>query len=322
MTEAALLTSGLPLESPGTESNYGLVKLLIEARVQFDILEPAAAWERYGLVVLPDFLEVNDALAARLHRYVAEGGAVLAIHRSGVLQGSEKSWLERYGLSYAGLSPFKPAYLLPGADWTSDIPRYEYALYDGASQWRAAGAARVLANLGEPAFQRSPEHYTSHAQSPFDHATEFAAAAESGSVGLVAFPLGAGYYNHGYWVYRRAFERVVRDLLPVPLVRSNAPLSAELTVTHQAAKPGVRPERYLVHVVNFSALRGTPKHPEFYEDPVPLTDVRVTVNLPRRPATARAVIAGADLRLGGTGPAVEVTLTRVAVHEVISLNLL
>ena len=69
------------------------------------------------------------------------------------------------------MSPFKPAYLVPQTNMTGDIPSYEYALYEGASQWRAQSPAVTLALLGEPLFQRSPEHYTSHAQTPFDHLT-------------------------------------------------------------------------------------------------------------------------------------------------------
>jgi hypothetical protein len=70
--------------------------------------------------------------------------------------------------------------------------------------------------LGEPLFQRSPEHYMSHQQTPFDHATEYAAVARSGKVALVAFPLGQGYYNQGVlalspWRFsRRSWRRCFR----------------------------------------------------------------------------------------------------------------
>jgi hypothetical protein len=322
VTEAALLTGGLPLADPGTEVNYGLVKMMIESRLQFDVLEPDAAWERYALVVLPDDLEVDDALAARLHDFVGKGGAVVVVHRSGLLAGKEKSWLERYGLSYAGISPFKPAYLVPQTSLTGEIPTYEYALYEGASQWRAESPAVALAILGEPLFQRSPEHYTSHAQTPFDHLSQYAVLAQSGRVGLIAFPLGLSYYNRGYWIYRRAFQKVVTGLLPAPLIQSNAPLSTEITLTHQAAEPASeRKERYLVHIVNFSPLRHTPSHPDFYEDPIALTEVTVRVNLPIHATTAQAVIAGATLPVRRTqAGGVEVTVPRVPIHEVVSLE--
>jgi hypothetical protein len=171
----------------------------------------------------------------------------------------------------------------------------------------------VLARLGEPAFQRSPEHYTSHAQTPFERVTQYAALARSGSVALFGFPLGTSYHNQGYWIYRQAFQRLLREVLPTQLVASNAPLSAEITLTRQTSPR----ERYLLHIVNFSPLRQTPKHPAFLEDPIPLTDVTVRLNLPLKAATARAVLAGLTLPVRPGG---EVTVPRVPVHEIVSFE--
>jgi len=286
----------------------------MESRVQFDVVEPDAAWERYALVVLPDDMPVNAALAVRLHSYVAGGGAVIASHESGLLEGRKQSWLESYGIAYAGPSSFKPAYMIPKEDFTGGLPPYEYALYEGASQWRARPPAVVVAQLGEPAFQRGPQQYTSHRQTPFDHATEFAAIARAGRIALFGFPLGISYYNEGYWVYRQAFHKILRAVLPARIVESDAPLSTEITVTRQ-------PGRYLVHIVNFSGLRRTPKHPDFYEDPIPLTDVGVRLNVPARFSAVKAVRGGATLTLRKASPtAVETTVPRIAVHEILSFE--
>lgn len=335
VTEAAILAHGSPFGSPCTEINYGWVKLLTESRVQFDIVECEAKWEeRYALILLPEDFAVGEATADRLHSFIAGGGAVIATHHSGLLAGTEKSWMERYGLYYAGLSPFTPAYLVPQVNFTGDIPPYEYALYEGASQWRAEAPATVLALLGEPLFQRSPEHYTSHSQTPFDHTTSYAVLAWSsppavaglgppGRVGLVAFPLGQGYYNQGYWIYRQAFQKLLGELLRPPLLQTDAPLSTEVTLTHQAARPRPkRKERYLVHIVNFSPARRTPKHTEYYEDPIPLTNVRVRVNLPLNVSTARALYAGKNLPVRrAAGGGVEFLVPRVDIHEVVCLEL-
>jgi hypothetical protein len=320
VTEAALLASG---DAPCNEVNYGWVKLLTESRVQFDIVERDTKWEdRYALVVVPETFTVDPATAARLHTFVAGGGAVIAAHTSAVLRGTEKSWLERYGLEYAGMSPFKPAYMVPKANFTGDIPSYPYALYEGASQWRAKPPAETLAVLGEPLFQRSPEHYMSHQQTPFDHTTEYAAVARSGRVALVAFPLGRGYYDQGFWPYRRAFQMALGEVLPTPLIQTDAHLTTELSLTHQAARPNAgRRERYLVHLVNFSAVRRTPKHTDFHDDPIPLTDVTVRVNVPLKATTARALYAGKDLPVRrANGGGVEFLVPRVKVHEVVCLD--
>jgi len=319
VTEAALLASG---NAPCNEVNYGWVKLLNESRVQFDIVERETKWEdRYGMAILPENLGVDQALASRLHAFIAGGGAVVVAHRAGLLAGTEKSWLDRYGLHYAGMSPFTPAYLVPKAKFTGDIPSYAYALYEGASQWRAESPATTLAVLGEPRFQRSPEHYTSHLQTPFDHTTSYAALARSGRVALVAFPLGQGYYNQGFWIYRQAFQKALSEVGPVPLIQTDAHLNTELSLTHQAANAD-RKERYLVHIVNFSSVRRTPKHTEFHDDPIPLSNVTVRVNLPLNVSKAKALYAGIDLPIRrAAGGGVEFLVPHVHIHEVVCLEL-
>jgi hypothetical protein len=308
VTEAALMVGGLPCDSPATPTNYGLVKLLTESRIQFDLVEPQANWERYRLIVLSEELHVDAALAERLRAYLASGGAVIVVNNAG-------DWLEQFGFRYEGPSPFKPAYMVAQhGDW----PAYEFALYEGASRWRADDAgADVLAQLGEPLFQRSGAHYTSHAQTPFDHPTGHAAIARQGNLALFGFPLGLSYFNHGYWIYRELFQRVLRALLPDPLIQSDAPLSTELAMTHQAANDA-HGERCLVHVINWSPARQSPRHPTFYEDPIPLTDVTVRVNLPSAATKARAVIAGVDLPIEHNDDgSVAVTLARVPISEII-----
>lgn len=313
VTEAALMVKGLPLDHLNSEANLGWVKALIESRVQFEVVEPDADWERYALIVLPEGLDVDVALAARLQAYAAKGGALIVSHDAGLVGLREPGWLDSFGFTFAGMSPFKPAYMVPRQDFTPGIPGYEYALYEGASQWRASGPATVVAQLGEPLFQRSPQHYTSHAQSPFDHLTDYAAAAVSGRVALCGFPLGASYYSQGYWVYRALLKHLLKQVLPSPIVSSDAPVSAEITVNWQG---GPKP-RYLVHVVNWSANRGTPRHPVFHEEPITLTGVTIRLNLPVSSLRVRAAVSGVDLTASRDGGAAVVAVPPVKVHEVL-----
>ena len=52
----------------------------------------------------------------------------------------------------------------------------------------------------------------------------------------------------------------------------------------------------MVHIVNFSPVRRTPKHTDFHDDPIPLTNVTVRVNLPLKVSSARALYAGRTCR--------------------------
>ncbi|WP_448540461.1 beta-galactosidase trimerization domain-containing protein [Roseiflexus sp.] len=337
VTEAAILVQGNPLDELAQTSNphptpgepgvsiYGLTRLLMECQIQFDIVEPDQEFERYRLVVLPDTFRVDPEMAARLRGYLASGGAVIACHHSLLIDGDDRIWAEDLGLAYRGVSPFAPAYMvLSEAVIWRDLPAYEYALYDGALRLTPQRPDYVLANLGEPLFQRSAAHYTSHAQTPFDHLTGDAVIALHERMAAIGFPIGTSYHRHGYWIYREVFRRLQRSVLPCPLVETSAPASAEVTVTHQAAA-AARPERWMVHVVNFSPVRRSPEHCEYLEDPIPLRDVRVALRIAAPVTRAYTAADGIDLPLRVQDDRWEVTIPQVmhgeiAVFEVASVG--
>jgi hypothetical protein len=327
VTEAALLVGGDPLDEladPGAASSgtfgdtvYGLTKLLMELHIQFDVVEPGPAdnLERYRLLVLPDNLPVDAALAKRLNAYLLGGGAIVASSEALRLHGTETTWATDLGLADRGRSPFAPAYLKfprssPGPALFDDLPDYEYALYDGALQWEPSDPAVSLARLGEPLFQRGPDHYTSHAQTPFDHLTDYAAVALRGRLAATAFPIGSSYYRYGYWIYREIFRRLVRAVLPEVLVETDAPISTEVTLTHQAAAAD-RPERWMVHVVNFSPNRRSPAHCEYLEDPIPLRDLWIGLRIDAPVRRAYTAADGVALPVQAVEGGWEVTVPRV-----------
>jgi hypothetical protein len=303
-------------------SLYGVVKLLLESRLQFDVVEPVQEWERYNLIVIPDELQPDNKTVERLHKYIASGGAVIICHHGGLAKDSKLSWLEQYGFSFMGDSSFKPAYMVIEDGFVENMPGYEYALYNGASQWKVKSPAKTLGQLGEPLFQRSAEHFTSHQHAPFDHVTEYSTLAVSGRIGLIGFPIGGSYYDKGYWVYRAVFQRLLGEVLPLRLIETNAPLNAELTLTYQpASKETGRSERYMVHIINWSPSRKTPPPPEVHEDPVALTNVRVKLNIPLRNVTVKTAVSGNKLQYHSSDNGIDVTIPRILVHEIVCFEM-
>jgi hypothetical protein len=78
----------------------------------------------------------------------------------------------------------------------------------------------------------------------------------------------------------------------------------------------------MVHLVNFSPVRRTPKHTDFHDDPIPLTNVTV----PRQPA-AEGLHRKGPLRRHGPARSVrrrrgvEFLVPRVDIHEVVCLEM-
>lgn len=337
VVEAAIVIDGWPLTDPGARTNNpewpeqpaetrlgesvaGWTKLLTELRVQFDVVEADADLDRYRLLVLPDSLSVDAGIADRLRRYLeGSGHAVIVVHDALRAAGTGTSWLPEAGIAYEGESPFRPSYLVPEDGYAGQLASFEYALYDGAARWAAPseGTTQVLARLGEPPFQRSAEHYTSHAQAPIGSVTSHPAAALCGRAALVMFPLGTSYYRHGYWPYRDIARQLVGTVLPSRLVETDAPISTELAVTHQATRVDDGPTRWLVHIVNWSAARRGPGHLETHDDPAPLRDVEVGLSLPVAIARAYTAPDRSPLTLTHDGERWRVTVPRVNIHTVV-----
>lgn len=334
VTEAAIIVRGPFLEDIGRptgskgeggnrtgESVLGMVKLLTELHIQFDIVEADSDWERYRLLLLPDTLIVDDPLAERLRAYLKQEGALIASHDALRLSGTTVSWIEDVGLTYEGESPFTPAYLKFEPAHLADLPDYEYALYDGSARWRLGEreTGKTWARLGEPLFQRSAAHYTSHAQTPFDHITDYTAVIQQDRLAATAFPIGASYYDHGYWIYREIFHRLVSGVLTERLIETNAPISTEISVTHQQAN-SQHPARWLIHIINFSPNPRTPTHVEYYEDPIPLHDLRIDLALDTSISRAYTAIDNVPIALETSQRGVRITVPKVEISAVIVLE--
>ena len=331
VVEAAIVVDGLPLEDLSTTdqhmaaslgaSVFGLTKLLIEQHIQFDIVHSRDELQRYRLLVLPDTLQVDESLATRLQDYLRDDGAIIAAYDSLRIAGTDQLWSKHLKLSYEGQSPFAPAYLKLGPELAAELPDYQYALYDGTAQWRPADGytGSTLARVGEPLFQRGPAHYTSHSQTPMDHVSDYAAIMRQDRLAAIAFPIATSYYRHGYWIYREIFGRMVQAVLARPLLKTNAPISTEIAVTHQIATAH-HPERWMVHVVNFSPNRRTPEHTDYAENPIPLHDIRLDVALDAEIDRAYTAADGAELELRREGERWSVIVPRIEISAVVVLE--
>lgn len=326
VAEAAVYVSGLQLADYGKTERHGskaissgvsgAAKLLVECGVQFDVVEAGTIdLGRYRLVVVAEGIEFTSAVTDELQSFV-DGGGIL-IHSA--LPGTtliEAPWLQKLGISAAEPSPFRPAYLTVVEGFGDTFDGSPLALYEGADRWTANGTARPVAALGEPLFQRSPEHYTSHRQSPMARVTDSPAIVVGDRVAAFAFPVATGYYEHGYWVYADLFKRVLDVVYPERLVLGERPTSLEIGVTCQSANDD-HPQRWMLHVVNFAgATRPGRNHIGYYNEIVPQRDIEISVALPsaRRVYNART---GEDLKAQCDGGRINVTLPSVDIHEVV-----
>jgi hypothetical protein len=140
---------------------------------------------------------------------------------------------------------------------------YDYVFYEQAHQVRPVDGATSHGELRRALFNRSWEHFTSHAQAPVGASLGCPLVVEKGNILYFAVPLFGAYRNHDYWAYRAMALNALRDFLPPPLLVPSGPGWAEFTL-HTQPYGGSQATRKMVHIVTY--------HPRRTLQPVPHVD--------------------------------------------------
>lgn len=332
LVEAALVAAGELLADPGRTADtlggeasvawstalVGAADLLVRHRVQFDVVEPGPALARYRLLVVPARTVVGVELAALLREHLTTGGAVIVLgdawQDGAARAGSAQSWAT--GVHTPGRAPWSVPYLLPTAAAASRLDDFPYAIYGGSELVRV-DEATVFATLGEPMFERSPEHFTSHGYTPLGDNTEFAVAWHQDRLGGLAFDAGTAFLTDGYWAQDALFGLVLDAVLPDRLLRSAAPDVIDLALTRM---PAGHDHHTVLHLTPAIAGRSWGRRPVAWADGITVADIEVTIDLDRPVTVARRVHDDRPVGMRTEHGRVVVRLDRLAGPELVVLG--
>ncbi|HVA89380.1 MAG TPA: beta-galactosidase trimerization domain-containing protein [Chloroflexota bacterium] len=307
--------------SSGLESEHGATRMLLELGLQFAVLDREADFMGYKVIIAPDGVRLDGSLAAKLRQYLADGGALLLSHESGLAtDGAGFALDEELGVDYLGPSRDDVEFFRPEGDLASTIPLMDHALYDRGSAVRARSGTEILGRIVSPYFSRTWAHFSSHAQTPPnpDNLPGLAAAAIRGRVAYLAHPLFRSYHAHGYPVYRQIVGALLHRLLPEPLVRTNLPTTGEVTLLRQKAS-GSDEERLVCHILHYVPQRRTPDL-DLVEDVVPLHDIELGIRTVWTPSAAYLAPERTPLLVTMKGDYACMTIPRVVGHAMVVLE--
>lgn len=325
MSEIAILSAEHmnPVTGRNHPSDDGAVQMLLELHRPFDVIDQSARFDDYRLIILPDEIPLNDALAQRLEAYVAGGGKLIASWQSG-REGSNGFALD-FGLSVeAETTGFWPSYAAMNESLDSRIPASPVVFYDDALRVRAQGA-EVLGNMWPPYFNRTYQHFCSHMHAPHDLDAQplgVAASIHHGTA-YVAYPVFRLYRAVGQPIYRYIVDALINRLMPDAAVSSDLPSAGRLSLTHQADR-----HRYIVHLLyGAPQLRGQAmpmdggltRPMEMIEDIPAIGPISVKVRLPQKPTRLYDALSGESLDWTLTADgAVQFTVPRIRIHAAVA----
>lgn len=218
----------------------GAVRMLLELKLTFDVIDENADFSRYGLLILPDTIPVGPQLAAQLSRYLAQGGKLLLSGRSGLDPVSGDFAID-IGAAYRGQGAFNPVFV--SSSGLSGLPETPFVVYSNAEIVEVT-SAEILADLRNPYFNRTYAHFCSHQHAPddADAASPGPAALLTGGIGYVALPIFTTYHDAGQPLYRRLVEGLIDRLLPDRLLRTDLPSSGRAALSRTG-------EDYMLHLL-------------------------------------------------------------------------
>jgi Hypothetical glycosyl hydrolase 6/Beta-galactosidase trimerisation domain len=270
-TEVAILSQLKPmtgLRIPGHSDDVeGAAQFFLETAIQFDIIDPAAtAFSDYKTLILPDGFAVDAALKTKLEEFIASGGKLIMSGTAALDPASGKFVLDGVPVTYAAPAPTTPSYLrlnqaLVGE--TELATDYDYVFYEQAHQVRPVDGSTSHGELRQALFNRTWEHFTSHAHAPVGASLGSPLVVEKGNILYFAVPFFGAYRNHDYWAYRAIAFNALRDFLPHPLLVPSGPGWAEFTL-HTQHYGSSQAMRKIVHIVTY--------HPRRTLQPVPHVD--------------------------------------------------
>ena len=259
---------------------------------------------RYKVIIIPDRGVLDDKTKAELQAFLANGGAVLFSHEATLDEGAFQ--LPNSPVRYLEPCPWKPSYMKLGATLGSGLPDSEFVNYQSGSYVEAEGGAEAHGEIWQPYFNRAPEHFSSHHQTPADRPTGYPLAVVSADNKIAYLYAAAfrGYRDDGFYLYREIVSRLLDKLLPEPLVRPGANVhpAMEISVLRQAAE-----NRLIAHVVNFQPQRRTATN-EFIEAAVPIREVAFAVRTGSAPSQVFLAPSGDALPFRQEGAYCHVTV--------------
>lgn len=299
-----------PGQAQFSPATVGVLRLLEECQCQFDVIDAEADLGAYRLLVLPEGVPCDAALAGRIRAFAEAGGKILALGDGGL--GADGGWPADLGAVWQGVAESEPSFVRPCfavPDWQrTDL------LCQGRAHALALAGGEVLAWRRSSLFPRRPERFCSHLHAP--------SAGVDAAPGMVAGPhgiclgwdLGGDFAANGHAASRLLLAQALQRLLaPHPLASAGLPPGALVTLTRQEAE-----RRTLLHLV--WAPRRRKGDIEVIDQAPELRDIAVELHLPAAPARALLVPDGTVLPLTPCAGGVRLVVPRLRIHALVCLD--
>lgn len=210
----------------------GLARMLGELQLGFDIIHESMSLDRFKLVILPDKMQINNALKEKLESFIHQGGKVLSAGFGGLNEAADAFALDEYPIDFLGKDESNASYFtfvnLPKG--SADMP---WSMYDEAILMKARRPEDVRAEYVKPYFNKHWDGMHYYYYAPPEKKTGHDVAVVGDSVAHICFNIFSAYAKAAMREHKLLVQQLIAELLPDPIVHveSGIPSTARVTVT-------------------------------------------------------------------------------------------
>jgi hypothetical protein len=316
-TEAAARPSLAGIPGHHVDADEGAVRVLLEGRFTFDVLDLESDLAKYRLVILPDAVTVGPKLKTRINAYVKNGGRVLLTGKSGI--DAEKGFVFDVGAKWQGPSPYSEGdYLLPAEALRASFVDDPLFMYEVAERIKVKGGTS-LGDVYDPYFDRTAKHFSGHVNTPSQpDPSGYDAGSEKGGFVYLAHPIFTAYKRIGAVAMLEIAERLIERALGTRrLIETSLPRAGRATLRRQPKE-----KREVLHLLHATpALRGNIRgdNVQPIQDLVTLNEIAVSVAADGKVRSVKLAPSGDALAFTQKTGRVSFTVPKLTGHQVVEI---
>ena len=262
----------------GAEADAGAVRMMLEGKFLFDVIDTDALFEgisdKYKLLILPDNVRMDDKLTSAVKKFISDGGKVLAAGESGL--GFDDKFTLDFGCEYKGISEFNPVYFRPKFD-LGVLGNSAFVIYSQSYDIDVTDG-EVLVERENPYFNRTTFAFSSHQHTPNNKSIRVPAAVIGKDGAYISTKIFTEYATKGSLIAKLITNHIINVLLGgEKTLETNLPAQGTVTLMDQ------KTERRLVNHLLYASPVKRGNGIEVIEDIVPIYNVDVSLKLKNEP---------------------------------------
>lgn len=253
------------------KSDTGAVRMLLEGKILFDVIDMEEDFNKFKVLILPDRLRIGQALKEKLEEFFKNGGKVLATGESGLNEEGNLFAID-LGVKWMKVNPFKPDYFKPHfrLDKLGDA---SFIFYSQGQKIELDGGME-MGHREDPYFNRDIFSFCSHQHTPSSLNNGGPGMVESKNGIYFAWNVFEDYATKGSLALKETVIYALNRLLKEKTLETNLPASGIVTLMHQKQQ-----KRFVNHLLYASPVKRG-ESVEVIEDILPVYNTTVTLRVP------------------------------------------